>query len=262
MSQVLLDVKNLWLRREQRVLLQDISFDLHQGQILTLIGPNGAGKTSLVRLVLGLYQASSGQIWRKPGLRLGYLPQRLQPPSNMPLTVNAFLSLTASKNQLKQAIQEAAIEHLHNRQLAALSGGEWQRVLLARALLRDPELLVLDEPAQGVDINGQVELYQRITAIRDRHGCAVLLVSHDLHFVMATTDEVLCLNGHLCCHGHPQEVSQNPAYRELFSQPEREILALYKHQHDHQHHDGRILATAVAPVTSVHDHEDQPCGKC
>lgn len=254
MSELLLDVQNLWLERSRKTLLQEISFDLHQGQILTLIGPNGAGKTSLVRLVLGLYAPSRGKLWRKKNLRIGYLPQRLQPPSNMPLTVAGFLSLTANPQKLNTAIDEAAIGELQDRPLSVLSGGEWQRVLLARALLRDPELLVLDEPAQGVDINGQVELYQRITAIRDRHGCAVLLVSHDLHFVMATTDEVLCLNRHLCCHGHPLEVSKNPAYQQLFSQPEREILALYRHQHDHQHQGSQIVQQS--------QQQDHLCGKC
>lgn len=255
MSELLLDIKALWLERQGRTLLQDISFDLHQGQILTLIGPNGAGKTSLVRLVLGLYTPSRGEIWRKKQLRIGYLPQRLQPPTNLPLRVDGFLALTDSGSGLRTAIQEAGIDSLLDRQLSALSGGEWQRVLLARALLRNPELLVLDEPAQGVDINGQVELYQQITAIRNRHGCAVLLVSHDLHFVMATTDEVLCLNRHLCCHGHPQEVSRNPAYQQLFSQPEREILALYQHRHDHHHQGNQIVQ---------HDDAKQEhlCGKC
>lgn len=213
--------------------LSGIDLSLNQGQILTLIGPNGAGKSSLVRLVLGLVQPTQGKLWVKPGIRIGYMPQRLRLDANLPLSVRCFLGLaTDDAAAIEQSAAELGISHLLGRQMTALSGGETQRVLLARALVRRPELLVLDEPVQGVDVSGQVELYNFITQVRDRLGCAVLMISHDLHLVMAATDLVLCINQHLCCSGHPEAISQHPAFLRLLGPSALgKGLAVYSHEH-------------------------------
>ena len=183
--------------------LEDISLELQQGEIVTLVGPNGSGKTTLVRVLLGLLPLDSGTVWRAPKLRIGYMPQKLAVHATLPLTVKRFLQLVpGSKNSaIELALQETGALKVLNSPLQRISGGELQRVLLARALLREPQLLVLDEPVQGVDVNGQLELYNLIGRLRERYGCGVLMVSHDLHLVMAKTDEVLCLNQHICCSG-------------------------------------------------------------
>ena len=217
--------------------LEGIDLALHAGEIVTLIGPNGAGKTTLVRVILGLLKPDAGRVERKRGLTVGYMPQRLQLPENLPLTVARFLQLVrpARSESVAATARELGIVHLLDNPMQALSGGEQQRVLLARALLRGPDLLVLDEPVQGVDVTGQAELYRLISRIRSRYRCGVLMVSHDLHLVMATTDRVLCLNRHVCCAGHPDSVSRHPAYLELFGAPVSDGLALYQHHHDHAH---------------------------
>ncbi|WP_152450382.1 zinc ABC transporter ATP-binding protein ZnuC [Microbulbifer sp. THAF38] len=217
-----------------RQLLRDISVELTQGEIVTLIGPNGAGKTTLLRLLLGLTKPTSGTVWRQPGLRIGYMPQRLHIDNSMPMSVQRFLQLGqpgVKAAQAQAALDRVGAGQLLQASLANLSGGEMQRVLLARAASRKPQLLVLDEPTQGVDVGGQSELYQLIATLRDELGCGVLLVSHDLHLVMAATDKVLCLNQHICCHGHPEQVSRDPAYLALFG----DKVAPYTHQHNHQH---------------------------
>ncbi len=217
-------------------LLRHIDLDVVRGRILTVIGPNGAGKTTLVRLALGLLRPTEGHIRRAPGLRIGYMPQRLALPDSMPLTVGRFLALAErDKAKVLPGARETGIEHLMEHPMQALSGGETQRVLLARALLGSPDLLVLDEPVQGIDVNGQAELYRLIVRARDTLGCAVLMVSHDLHLVMAATDEVLCINQHVCCSGHPEAVSRHPAYLDLFGAIDSETLAVYTHHHDHAH---------------------------
>ncbi|MEW9809793.1 MAG: zinc ABC transporter ATP-binding protein ZnuC [Candidatus Symbiodolus clandestinus] len=220
-------------------ILSEVSLCLRSGQIITLLGPNGAGKTTLVRLVLNLMKPDQGSIERQPGLRIGYVPQKLPIDATLPLTVGRFLRLKpqVSSWQLTPALERVGAEHLLHRPLSQLSGGELQRVALARALLSQPQLLVLDEPTQGVDILGQAALYQLIKELRDESGCAVLLVSHDLHLVMASTDEVICLNKHICCHGAPKTVSTHPAFLAMFGYPqERQQLAFYRHQHQ-DHHD-------------------------
>jgi zinc transport system ATP-binding protein len=233
----LLNVQDISLQFDQRLILQNISLRIAEGQIVTLIGPNGAGKTSLVKIVLGLISPSSGSVERKKGIRIGYMPQRLQIDQSMPVTVGKFLNLAANARHsaIDRALEEVGAAALISNQLHSLSGGELQRVLLARALIQAPQLLVLDEPAQGVDVNGQAELYRLITDIRDRHDCGILLVSHDLHLVMSATDEVICLNQHVCCHGHPEQVSNDPAYLELFGKKDAETLAFYTHHHNHSH---------------------------
>ena len=213
-------------------ILDNISFELGEGRITTLIGPNGAGKTSLIRIILGLQKATSGRVELAPGIRIGYMPQKLVIDHSLPLSVRGFLGLAErNRERIAAALEQVAVGHLIDHPMAHLSGGETQRVLLARALLRRPGLLVLDEPVQGVDINGQAALYKLIGQIRDTTGCGILMISHDLHLVMAATDEVLCLNHHMCCQGTPEAVSTTPEFTELFGLR----TALYTHHHDHEH---------------------------
>ena len=218
------------------VAVNNVDLDVRHAQVHALIGPNGAGKTTLVRAVLGLLKPDRGQVWRKPKLRVGYMPQKLHVDPTLPLSVLRFLRLVPGVDRARAlaALGEVGAEHVIDSPLQKISGGEMQRVLLARALLREPELLVLDEPVQGVDVAGQAELYRLIGVLRDRYGCGVLMVSHDLHLVMSATDQVVCLNRHVCCSGHPEQVSSDPAFVELFGQDARS-LAIYHHQHDHSH---------------------------
>lgn len=217
--------------------LQNINLHLHSDCITTLIGPNGAGKSSLVKVLLRLTKPSKGAVWHREGLRIGYMPQKLHIDSTMPLSVERFLNLPIkhSDSNIVNALNSVGASHLRSASFHDLSGGEAQRVLLARALLRDPQLLVLDEPVQGVDINGQTELYRLISEIRKERKCSVLMVSHDLHLVMASTDHVICLNQHICCSGHPELVTNHPEYLGLFGPAQAASLALYNHHHNHQH---------------------------
>ncbi len=243
---MLLTLQNVTWQQRGQSLVQNVSLSLAAGEVVTVIGPNGAGKTSLLKLVTGLANPSSGTIIRKPGLRIGYMPQRLAVAATMPITVHRFLQLQHNKlDEFQNHLQALAVPGLLNRQLQHLSGGELQRVLLARALLRSPELLVLDEPTQGVDVGGQAELYRIIAELRDRLGCAVLMVSHDLHLVMAQTDTVICLNKHVCCHGTPESVEQHPEYLQLFGRQASNNIAVYTHHHDHQHDlQGEVVSTS------------------
>lgn len=236
-TDLLLDLRGITFRADARTILRGVFLQLARGQILTLIGPNGAGKTTLVKIALGLLQPTEGQVLMSPGLRIGYMPQRMQVDASIPISVDRFLRLAAhaGRGDIPQALAEVGAGALLNARLQELSGGELQRVLLARALLGEPQLLVLDEPAQGVDLKGQADLYSLIGHIRDRHNCGVLMVSHDLHLVMAATDEVICLNQHVCCHGHPEQVGNHPAYLELFGPRGAEALAVYTHYHQHHH---------------------------
>lgn len=235
-EEILLEVKDLNLSLNGRQIVQHIHFSIGKNRIVTLIGPNGAGKTTLVRLVLGLLRADSGSVYLRPGLRIGYMPQRLQLDYTVPVTVKRFLQLSPMKQQqdLDAVLQETGIAHLSRMPLQSVSGGELQRVLLARCLLHKPQLLVLDEPVQGVDIGGQEALYKLIKSIRDRYQCSILMVSHDLHLVMAATDEVICLNQHICCTGHPESIRLHPEFVRLFGQTAG-AFAVYAHHHDHRH---------------------------
>jgi zinc transport system ATP-binding protein len=247
---ILAEVKGIQVSIQGRRILDNVDLAVHSGEILALIGPNGAGKTTLVRAILGLLRPDAGEVRLHPGMRIGYMPQRLNVDTVLPLTVRRFLSLASrcSEQALRHALSEVGVGHLLESPVQGISGGEMQRVMLARALLRKPDLLILDEPVQGVDVNGQVELFELIGEIRDRHGCGILMVSHDLHLVMAKTDRVFCLNQHVCCSGHPAAVSSDPAYLELFgAQP---ALAIYTHHHDH-HHD---LSGQVVEEAEGHDH--------
>lgn len=236
MSDALIRLDGIGVSFAGQSVLQDVQLSVRPGEIVTLIGPNGAGKTTLVRAVLGLLKADTGSVWRKPGLRIGYMPQKLHVDATLPLSVWRFLRLVprVKRADAEAALAEVGADQVIDSPLQSISGGELQRVLLARALLREPELLVLDEPVQGVDVAGQAELYRLITRLRDRHGCGVLMVSHDLHLVMSTTDQVVCLNRHVCCSGHPEQVSFDPAFVELFGQ-DAKSLAVYHHHHDHAH---------------------------
>jgi zinc transport system ATP-binding protein len=232
----LLKLDQVSLKHQQHNLLSDISISLAPRQIMTIIGPNGAGKSTLIKIALGLIKPDSGSVFRRANLRIGYMPQRLSINPLMPMSVERFLAMSRTRQQnITDALARTGISHLGQRPLHDISGGETQRVLLSRALLCNPDLLVLDEPAQGVDISGQTELYELINDLRDTLGCAVLMVSHDLHWVMAQTDTVICLNQHICCHGHPEHVSNDPAYLSLFGRRHAEAIALYQHDHDHQH---------------------------
>ena len=232
----LIRAHNIAYRIGQRQILQDISFELEEGQITTIIGPNGAGKSSLVNIVIGLNTAFDGEIIRKPGLRMGYLPQHSRINPLMPISVRRLMSLTrrVDNADMLQALKKTGVENRVDQQVKDLSGGETQRVMLARTLLGKPDLLVLDEPTAGVDVTGEIQMYELISQIRDEIGCAILMVSHDLHLVMSKTDQVLCLNQHLCCSGKPESVSQHPEYLALFGD-HSESIAVYAHHHDHVH---------------------------
>jgi len=233
----LVEAKGISLKLNERQVLNQVDLTVYRREIVTLIGPNGAGKTTLIRAILGLLKPDSGEIRLQPGLRIGYMPQRLTLAENLPLSVGRFLRLAqqADRQRMLAVAKELEITHLLDNPMQSLSGGEHQRVLLARAMLCKPDLLVLDEPVQGVDITGQAELYAQISHIRESRNCGVLMISHDLHLVMAATDRVLCLNQHVCCTGHPEAVSQHPAYLELFGAPTSARLAIYTHHHNHTH---------------------------
>lgn len=234
---------SLLIRAEQmsfchgsKTLLDKVSFEIARGDIITIIGPNGAGKSTLVKCVLTLLPITSGSLWRHKGLRVGYVPQKLSLDPSLPMKVDRFLSLAiVSKERRRQALEHLKISHLLSHQMQSLSGGEMQRVMLARAIARQPDILVLDEPLQGVDVTGQIELYQLIASLRETLGCAILMVSHDLHLVMAQTDSVICLNQHICCQGKPESVSRHPEYLKLFGQRAVDNIAVYQHHHDHHH---------------------------
>ena len=219
-----------------KTVLKDINLKIYEGQILTLIGPNGAGKTTLIRIILGILKSDKGSVYLRPNLRIGYMPQTLVIDSILPINVAGFLKLAQpTRNEDILALQDRLeISHLSGEQIGSLSGGEMQRVLLARALLRNPHLLILDEPAQGVDISGQSKLYDLINEIRVDRCCSILMISHDLHLVMSSTNEVICLNRHICCHGKPEHVSSDPAFLELFGAAGgSNNLAIYAHRHNH-----------------------------
>jgi zinc transport system ATP-binding protein len=258
MPETLIGARGIAKRFGKRSVLAGVDIAVHRGEIVTLIGPNGAGKTTLLRILLGLMTPDGGAVERKPGLRLGYMPQRIEIDPLLPLPVRRFLELgqPADRGALIAALEEVNALHVLDSPVQEISGGELRRVLLARALLRDPELLVLDEPVQGVDVVGQGDLFRLIVALRERRGCGVLMVSHDLHLVMAATDTVLCLNGHVCCTGHPETVRNHPEYIALFGARDADALALYTHRHDHVHDaEGRVVH-----VHDTHGHHDRHHG--
>ncbi|MBN1378315.1 MAG: zinc ABC transporter ATP-binding protein ZnuC [Gammaproteobacteria bacterium] len=232
----LVNARGIGLQIGEQVILRDISLQLETGKIVSLIGPNGAGKTTLVRVILGLIQPDQGTIERQANIVVSYLPQKLALQPVMPITVKRFMELNIRSNDksIEAALHEAGVARLTHAALQSISGGELQRVMLARCLLRNPQLLVLDEPDQGMDPTGLQVLYELITDIRDRYQCGILMVSHDLHLVMASTDQVVCLNQHVCCTGHPESISEHPEFLQLFGKPVSG-LAVYTHHHDHKH---------------------------
>lgn len=219
--------------------LQRVNFHVAPGEIVTIVGPNGSGKSTLLRTLLGIVEPSAGQVERVEGLRIGYVPQRLQLDSNLPLTVGRFLRLNRRlrSQDVTGLLARTGASGLEGRDMSQLSGGQFQRVLLAQALAGEPQLLVLDEPTQGLDQPGTAGFYRLIEETRNELGCAVLSVSHDLHVVMSASDRVVCLNGHVCCEGAPSVVSNAPEYRALFGIGTQGALALYQHHHDHSHSD-------------------------
>lgn len=233
----LIEAHSIGFLRDGRWILKDIDFTIHKGEIVTLIGPNGGGKTTFARICLGILEAEKGTLVRQDDLTIGYVPQRLKLDRTLPLTVRRFLTVRhkVSSKDLMSALIEVGSSHLIDTQMSSLSGGEMQRVMLARALVNKPDLLVLDEPAQGVDFAGEAALYDLISKIRDRFGCAILLISHDLHIVMGSSDRVLCLNGHVCCAGVPEQISLHPEYERLFGPDRGQTYGIYAHSHDHSH---------------------------
>ena len=236
----LVRVRGLDVRLGGRAVLSGVDLDVGPGEIVTIVGPNGSGKTTLLRAILGAVAPSAGRVEARLGLRVGYVPQRLQLDRSLPLTVARFLDLPrpAGRAVRAEALAEAGVPDLGERQMAQLSGGQFQRVLLARALIGRPDLLILDEATQGLDQPGSAAFYRRIEAVRAALGCAVLMVSHELHVVMAASDRVVCLNGHVCCAGSPEVVASAPEYRALFGTGTMGALALYRHDHDHGHDHG------------------------
>ena len=236
-TELLLRADSISYSQGRRLILDQVSFELRRAQITTIIGPNGAGKSTLTNIVTGLIGDYSGVIERSPELRIGYLPQKVYVNTLMPLSVERLLRLTrqSSDAEIGQALEQSEVGYLRHRQVRSLSEGELKRVLLARTTLGKPDLIVLDEPTAGVDVSGEIRMYRLIGELREQLRCAVLLVSHDLHLVMSQTDQVLCLNQHLCCSGLPESVSQHPEYLALFGQQASESIAVYAHHHDHEH---------------------------
>ena len=240
----LIEVTDLTVKMGNTTLVRDINLSIGRGEIVTLIGPNGSGKSTTIKAILGILKPDSGTVTRVNGIRIGYVPQKLEINWTLPLTVHRFMRLTHrySNKIIESALTMTGAQGLQHRSLSRLSGGEFQRVLIARAIAGKPDLLVLDEPVQGVDFNAELEIYQLIASLRDELHCGILLVSHDLHIVMAETDTVICLNGHVCCSGSPRLVTNSQAFQDLFGARGAEALAIYQHHHDHKHGpDGEVI---------------------
>ena len=236
-TETLVDLRNISLFRGSGAILDDVNLSVGRNEIVTLIGPNGSGKSTLVKIALGLVQPDRGRVTTSPDIRIGYVPQSLALDRSIPVNVTRFLQLSGirQKHRLQQALELVGGERLGNKPLQEISGGELRRALLARAILKSPDLLILDEPTSGVDVNGQASLYALIQSIRDKTHCGVLLISHNLHIVMGATDKVICLNRHICCSGTPENVQENPEFLYLFSQENAAALGIYRHRHNHGH---------------------------
>ena len=241
-KKILLKVENASYYLNDKALIKEVSLEIKQGEIVTLIGPNGSGKSTTAKIALGIYKKIEGRV-RRFTERIGYVPQKVSVDWTLPIRVIDFMSLTKDlkNDQINVALNLTGVDHLKNKSLSNLSGGEFQRVLIARAIAKKPELLVLDEPVQGVDFKGEIALYELIKKISEKLNCGILLISHDLHVVMSATDFVICLNGHVCCSGKPHIVVKDEKYKELFGDRASNILSLYEHDHDHSHSaDGSI----------------------
>ncbi|UHS56506.1 ATP-binding cassette domain-containing protein [Agrobacterium vaccinii] len=254
----LVSLSNAGVQRAGRWLVRGVEFSVGRGEIVTLIGPNGSGKSTSAKMATGVLKPDEGHVERIAGLKVGYVPQKLSVDWTMPLTVWRLMTLTGQlpAREIDAALDATGILHLARAEVQHLSGGEFQRALLARAVARKPDLLVLDEPVQGVDFSGEIALYDLIKTIRNTTGCGILLISHDLHVVMAETDTVICLNGHVCCRGTPQVVSQSPEYMRLFGGAAGRGLAVYSHDHDHTHlPDGRVQHADGSVTDHCHPHD-------
>lgn len=259
--ETLVEVAGAGVRRGGRWLVESVDLKIRRGEIVTLIGPNGSGKSTTAKMITGVLKPDAGAVRRRADLRVGYVPQKLAIDWTLPLTVHRLMTLTSrhSDGDIAAVLEAVGIPHLAGADVQHLSGGEFQRALLARAMIRKPDLLVLDEPVQGVDFSGEVALYDLITKIRDETQCGVLLISHDLHVVMAATDTVVCLNGHVCCTGSPSTVFHSEEYKQLFGARSAATLALYEHRHDHTHlPDGRVLESDGTVVEAHEHHHDHP----
>jgi zinc transport system ATP-binding protein len=239
MSDLLLKLENISVKIGDKQILDKVSLSMSKGKIITIIGPNGSGKTTIVRCILKLIEVNQGKIWFKPDLKVGYMPQKINLNPNLPLTVLDFLKLNINNQltdkTLKSIIKEVNISKIISYPLQKLSGGEMQKTLLARALLTNPDLLILDEPVQGVDINGQIEVYNLIEKLRLERNIGILIISHDLHMVMKGTDYVICLNQHICCEGATNFVNQHQDFKKLFGNEALKTFSVYEHHHDHTH---------------------------
>ena len=235
-NNILVKLKNAGYQLNNRFLVEGVSLEVQKGRIVTLIGPNGSGKSTTAKIALGIYKKIDGEV-EKYTDKVGYVPQKISIDWTLPIRVNDFMLLTddISEDQINDALSLTGVIHLKNKSLGNLSGGEFQRVLLARAISKKPDLLVLDEPVQGVDFTGEIALYQLIKKIAEELNCGILLISHDLHTVMSATDYVVCLNGHVCCSGSPSDVAHNQEYKALFGEQASKTLAIYEHKHDHVH---------------------------
>ena len=241
-NSTLVKLNNAGFKQNDKWLVEGVSLTVEKGKIVTLIGPNGSGKSTTAKIALGIYKNIEGSV-EKYTNKVGYVPQKISIDWTLPLRVYDFMLLT--ENIKDEAIDEAltltGVIHLKNKNLGNLSGGEFQRVLIARAISKKPELLVLDEPVQGVDFTGEIALYELIKKISEKLNCGILLISHDLHTVMSATDHVVCLNGHVCCSGSPKDVARNNEYKALFGEQASQTLSVYEHKHDHEHSiDGKI----------------------
>ena len=241
-EKILIKLVKAGICKDGKWLVRDVSFEIHRGKILTLIGPNGSGKTTTAKIVLGIHKNIEGEV-TSFAKNIGYVPQKINIDWTLPIRVKDFMILTQelTDEDIDQALKLTEVTHLKNRNLRSLSGGEFQRVLMARAIAKKPDLLVLDEPVQGVDFSGEIALYELIKKISDELNCGILLISHDLNIVMSKTDYVVCLNGHVCCSGTPMNVANNKNYKELFGDQASTLLSVYEHKHDHTHStDGSI----------------------
>jgi zinc transport system ATP-binding protein len=237
-NNILVKLNNAGFRQNGKWLVEGVSLNVEKGKIVTLIGPNGSGKSTTAKIALGIYKNIEGSV-EKYTNKVGYVPQKISIDWTLPLRVHDFMTLTENikDNEINEALTLTGVLNLKNKNLGNLSGGEFQRVLLARAISKKPELLVLDEPVQGVDYTGEIALYELIKKISDTLNCGILLISHDLHTVMTATDYVVCLNGHVCCSGSPHDVAKNNEYKTLFGEQASQILSVYEHKHDHVHSD-------------------------
>jgi len=241
-SKTLVKLKNAGYQQNDKWLVKGVSLEVEKGKIVTLIGPNGSGKSTTAKIALGIYKKFDGEV-EKYTNKIGYVPQKVSIDWTLPLRVRDFMVLTEDlkEDAIDEALSLTGVVHLKHKNLGNLSGGEFQRVLLARAISKKPELLVLDEPVQGVDFTGEIALYELIKKISEELNCGILLISHDLHTVMSATDHVVCLNGHVCCSGSPSDVAKNNEYKALFGEQAAQTLSIYEHKHDHVHsHEGEI----------------------